>query len=73
MTTIFTIKAPTECFYNVAAEGPAQWCRAPAAHWYEHNMDICSYCEEHNYACGRKIPVGADGRLILRFGPKESE
>ncbi len=34
-----------------------QVCGKLACHWYMHNGDICSYCEEHNYACGEKIDV----------------
>ena len=31
------------------------FCSAPALYWYQHNEDICSYCEEHNYVCGEQI------------------
>lgn len=31
------------------------FCDELAKHWYIHNNDICSYCEEHNYVCGEEI------------------
>lgn len=30
-------------------------CDKPATHWYLHNNDICSYCDEHNYICGEDL------------------
>jgi hypothetical protein len=30
-------------------------CDEPAKHFYLHNGGVCSYCDEHNYACGEPI------------------
>lgn len=48
---------PTTCCMNVGGAGPFKSCNKPAATWYRHNDDICSYCEEHDYPCGEAIEV----------------
>ena len=48
---------PTTCCSNIS--GPDyedfQPCDESACHFYLHNEDICSYCEEHNYVCGEQL------------------
>lgn len=49
-------KLPTSCCKNVAGLGePFRSCDKPAAYWFKHNEDICSYCFEHRYVCGEEI------------------
>jgi len=45
---------PSKCCMNVGREGFVS-CDKPAAYWYRHNEDICSYCGEHDYQCGTPI------------------
>lgn len=40
---------------KVTSQEPFKLCNKEATHWYLHNRDICSYCEEHDYQCGVKI------------------
>lgn len=49
---------PTTCCMNVGVDVYVS-CDKPAVHWYRHNEDICSYCEEHDYQCGEPIEVGS--------------
>jgi hypothetical protein len=54
--TIKSIMAlPSTCCKNVAVRGPFQSCGKTATHWYHHNDDICSYCDQHDYQCGTPI------------------
>lgn len=46
---------PRQCCMNVARGGPFKSCNKRASHWYEHNADTCSYCDEHDYVCGAAI------------------
>ncbi len=43
---------PTDCCKVVGYQPKLQYCHRPAQYWYDHNGDICSYCEDHNYQCG---------------------
>ena len=63
MTGKLRISAPKECCSNVADGGPFKACGKQAAHWYNHDGDICCYCEKHNYVCGTPINV-IDGKWI---------
>lgn len=47
---------PQECCRNIG-NGRLVYCDRPATHWYLHNDDICSYCDEHDYQCGEKIEL----------------
>lgn len=42
---------PTECCSYIWGK----CCDKPAEHFYFHNKNICSYCEEHNYSCGELL------------------
>jgi len=44
---------PTTCCKNVG--GHYEICDEVACHFYLHNEDVCSYCEEHNYVCGEEL------------------
>ena len=45
---------PKACCKNVGVD-VFRSCGAQAAHWYQHEGNICSYCREHNYGCGTPI------------------
>lgn len=47
---------PATCCKNVS-DGSVVFvaCGAPAAFWYLHGDDVCSYCAKHNYQCGWRI------------------
>jgi len=45
---------PKTCCKNVGTECVG-FCNKPAQHWYKHNEDICSYCDEHKCECGIKL------------------
>jgi hypothetical protein len=47
---------PTTCCMNVGGHGTFQSCGKTATHWYHHNEDVCSYCDEHDYQCGEPLP-----------------
>lgn len=55
-----------KCCRNVGVK-KLVYCDKPATHWYLHNDDVCSYCDEHNYQCGEKIdnPAQKSGSGIL--------
>jgi hypothetical protein len=40
---------------NVGGAGPFQSCDKLATHWYQHDEDVCSYCDKHDYQCGQAI------------------
>ncbi len=48
------MELPETCCKNVGAQNFIA-CNKPATHWYQHNQDICSYCDEHDYQCGTPI------------------
>lgn len=61
---------------NIGNEGFIA-CDKPATFWYRHNDDICSYCDEHNYACGEMVrpdknesndDIPSTNGWILRYG-----
>ena len=51
---------PKTCCKNAAkGDEPFRSCGKPAAHWFLHDEDICSYCDEHKYTCGIPLAEGA--------------
>lgn len=50
---------PSTCCKNIGGAGPIQLCEKPATHWYLHNDEVCSFCDEHDYQCG--TPIRVDG------------
>jgi hypothetical protein len=42
---------PKTCCMNVGTDG-YKACGLPAAHWFRHDTDVCSYCPQHKYQCG---------------------
>lgn len=55
------VNLPESCCMNIGGAGPIKFCDKPATHWYQHNEDICSYCDEHDYQCGAPIHGAAEG------------
>lgn len=61
------------CGRNVSTGSkPFKCCGKPAVTWYVHDYgtshDICAYCSEHDYACGKKIHLAIDPDLPLLLG-----
>ena len=56
---------PRKCCKNVGLDG-YKACGKPAWSWYWHGVDLCSYCEEHDYVCGTQV-VPVDGNLVTRL------
>ena len=50
------IKTNYFCGKNIGTER-LQLCGKPAKTFYQHNDDICCYCEEHDYCCGTPIDL----------------
>lgn len=65
---------PKTCCKNVGIQGFVS-CDKPATHWYLHDEDICSYCEEHDYQCGLKIdmtPVSNRADFIKKYKSQDA-
>lgn len=43
------------CGKNISTVGSYEPCGQPAKYLYNHNAEICAYCDTHNYQCGEKI------------------
>lgn len=70
MITMSPDDLPTLCCKNVATNGPFKSCEKVATHWYLHNGDVCSYCDEHDYVCGepiKRVKVMNPFRAIRNF------
>ncbi len=54
ITKVSKQELPKSCCFSVSSK-KFKPCGETAIYWYHHGNDICSYCEEHNFPCGKPI------------------